>query len=164
MIPLERQTVDLQSEEALALAASFAALDGDAAKHAGKDAKQAKLFALKAALKGQTMVKDRYQLEPNNQEQGASAVVMFAYDTLSAERVALKFMVDEAEFAAERKHYVLAACKFVVKVRDVVNPAKDSSFTCCSRRCTTCTCTWAWCTATSSRRTWCMWRASSGGS
>jgi serine/threonine protein kinase len=126
MSPLERQTGDLQSEEAQLLQAAFAALDGDAAKHAGKDAKQSKLSALKAALKGQTMVKDRYQLEPGNQEQGASAVVVFAYDTLSAERVALKFMVDEAEFAAERKHYVRAACNYVVKVKDVVLPAKSS--------------------------------------
>jgi serine/threonine protein kinase len=124
--PLERQTVDLQSKEALALAASFAALDGDAAKQESKDAKQSTLSALKKALKGHTMLRDRYQLELGSQEQGASAVVVFAYDTLSAERVALKFMVDEAEFTAERKHFMRAACKFVVKVRDVVLPAKGS--------------------------------------
>ena len=49
-------------------------------------------------------------IELGNQEQGASAVVVFAYDSFTKERVALKFMVDEAEFAAERKHYVRAAC------------------------------------------------------
>ena len=128
MSPLERQTVDLHSEEALALAASFAALDGDAAKHAGKDAKQAKLSALKAALKGHTtMVKERYTIELGSQEQGASAVVVFAYDSFTKERVALKFMVDEAEFTAESERFMRAACKFVVQVRDVVTPAKDSN-------------------------------------
>jgi serine/threonine protein kinase len=125
-VTTQRQTVDLQSEEALQLQASFAALDGGDAKKESKDAKQAKLSALKAALKGKTSIRDRYQLEPGNQEQGASAVVVFAFDTLSTERVALKFMVDEAEFDAERDRFVRAASKFVVKVKDVALPVKNS--------------------------------------
>ena len=123
----QRQTVDLQSEEALQLQASFAALDGDAVKQEGKDAKQRKLSTLRAALKGKTSIRDRYQLEPGSQERGASAVVEFAFDTLSAERVVLKFMVDEAEFSAERDCFVRAASKFVVKVRDVMVPIQTSN-------------------------------------
>ena len=78
--PVSRQTVDLQSEEAQQLQASFAALD---VEQRGSNAKQAKLSALKAALKGRTTFKDRYQLEPGSQEQGGSAVVVFAFDMLS---------------------------------------------------------------------------------
>jgi serine/threonine protein kinase len=72
------------------------------------------------------MVKERYMIEPGSQEQGASAVVVFAYDSFTKERVALKFMVDEAEFTAETDNYVKAACNYVVKVRDVVLPAPGS--------------------------------------
>jgi serine/threonine protein kinase len=44
----------------------------------------------------------------------------------AASLMALKFMVDEAEFTAETDNYVKAACNYVVKVKDVALPAKGS--------------------------------------